>query len=131
MNSKAKNLSRDGVAMVVVAAVAGLLGSQIPRIYDDWRGNERRGDFSRHVSDQPYAVTLYGTTTCQHCQSARAYLQGAGIAFNDRLVDQSPEAREVFALLEEKGVPVLVFKDRLIVGFRFEQYQQSLVSMKK
>ncbi|MBK9235218.1 MAG: hypothetical protein IPO19_03775 [Rhodoferax sp.] len=63
--------------------------------------------------------------------SRRALTFRGGIAFNDRLVDQSPEAREVFALLEEKGVPVLVFKDRLIVGFRFEQYQQSLVSMKK
>lgn len=124
MNQRMKSLVRDGLAMTIVAVLASALGSQIPSLYNTWRDRERGGDFSRHVSGLPHAITLYGTTTCQYCQAARSYLQQSGISFNDSLVDQSTSARERFALLKESGVPVLVTKDRLIVGFEEDQYKK-------
>jgi glutaredoxin 3 len=110
--------------LTVVAAVA--IGSQLPHLVQQWRGQTRTGDFSAHIAKLPQPVTLYGTSTCPHCQAARAYLTKAGIAFNDQLIDQSQSAREQYSKLDESGVPVLVSQSKLIVGFNAKAYDELL-----
>jgi arsenate reductase-like glutaredoxin family protein len=49
-------------------------------------------------------------------------LRQAGIAFNDRVLDDSKEAQAMFARLKEDSVPVLVSEKGLVVGFNAETY---------
>lgn len=116
------------VLMAVTAAAAVAIGSQLPHLYKKWRGPFKSGDFSAHIAKQPYRLTLYGTTTCPHCESARAYLKKSGVAFNDQVLDTSKEAAANFNMLNEKAVPVLVSKHKLVVGFKALEYDQLIKS---
>ncbi|QYF95486.1 glutaredoxin family protein [Massilia sp. PAMC28688] len=126
MNTRMKNFAFNVVLMAVTIAVAIAVGSQLPGLYSKWQGPSRSGDFSAHVDKLPQRVTLYGTTTCQYCQTARDYLKQAGIPFNDQVIDTSPSASTMFEQLSETSVPVLVVRDKLIVGFNATEYHRFL-----
>ncbi|HEU4776618.1 MAG TPA: glutaredoxin family protein [Telluria sp.] len=115
-----KTVSALGMTVTIMAALA--LGSQAPRLLREWRGNARSGDFRVHLAGQPARLTLYGTSTCPHCAEARAWLSASGIAFNDRVINTTPEAAAMYEQLGENSVPVLVAQDRLIVGFNAADY---------
>ena len=95
------------------AGAAILLGGQLPYLIKQWHGPFKEADYSMHVAQQPNNLTLYGTTTCPHCVSAREYLREKGIPFNDMIFDKSDTASIAFRQLEEKAVPVLVSVNRL------------------
>lgn len=116
------------MAATIAAAIA--VGSVAPGLYQQWRGSMRSGDFSEHVANQPYTVTLYGTTTCPYCIKARAYLKKEGIPFNDRIVDESNEAEALYAKLDQNSVPVLVSGKSMIVGFTEPDYDAFIASVK-
>ena len=108
----------------ITAAAAIAVGSQVPNLIARFRGDVRGGDFALHIANQPQRLTLYGTTTCPHCITARQYLTKAGIAFNDRVIDTSPVNKVMFAKLNEGGVPVLVSRSGLVSGFNPYRYTQ-------
>jgi glutaredoxin len=108
--------------IALTALIAAGIGSQAPVLYKKWKGPYKNGDYSSHFKDKPYALTLYGTTTCPHCKRARTYLSEKKIAFNDVLIDQSNEANLLFEQLNESGVPVLISHDKLFVGFQAKVY---------
>lgn len=122
MNAKFKSAIINTVLMAVTIAAAIAIGSQAPKLYQKWQGHGRSGDFSEHVANQPQRLTLYGTSTCQYCAQARAFLTKAGIPFNDMVVDKSKRANDLFAKLNERAVPVLVSDKKLIVGFAESEY---------
>lgn len=113
--------------MAVTITVAVVLGTNAPQLYQKWKGNGRAGDYAEHVANQPQQLTLYGTTTCEYCGKAREHLRSAGIPFNDRIVDKSKEASDLFAKLNESSVPVLVSKRQLLVGFNSDEYEKFLL----
>nr|WP_295785339.1 glutaredoxin domain-containing protein [Rhodoferax sp.] len=114
----------NALLMVLTSATAVAIGSQLPQLYGKWRGTIKSGDFSAHVEKLPHRVTLYGTTTCPHCKSARDYLKRSGVAFNDQVVDQSKTVEDAFRQLNEKSVPVLVSEHKLVVGFKEKEYDE-------
>lgn len=122
MDSRMKKVLRDTALMAATIAAAVLLGSQAPGLYQKWRGVGRSGDFSKHIVNQPQRLTLYGTTTCPACISARDYLRAAGIPFNDQLVDKSDAAKRMYSTLGERSVPLLVSSNKVLVGFNREAY---------
>jgi glutaredoxin len=122
VNAKIKSALVNTGLMAVTIVAAITIGSQAPQLYQKWRGNVRTGDFKEHVADLPQRLTLYGTTSCQYCAKARAFLSKAGIAYNDRIVDTSKEAEAMYAKLHENGVPLLVSDKKLIIGFHEEDY---------
>lgn len=128
MKEKLKAIALNVVLIAVTAAVAIALGSQAPSWYKKWRGSTVNGDFTLHIADQPRKLTLYGTTTCQFCKEARAYLKKENVPFNDLLVDESPAANERYGKLGQDAVPVLVAEKQLVVGFSQDAYNQFLKS---
>lgn len=128
MKEKVKGLAVNVVLIAVTAAAAVALGSQAPSWYKQWRGPAVSGDFSMHVANQPHKLTLYGTKTCKFCKAARAYLDKAGIPFNDLLVDESKEASKRYSELGQEGVPVLVSGKELVVGFNEKAYNDFVKS---
>lgn len=117
MKKQIKNWIVNIVLMALTATAAVAIGSNLPHLINTWRGPVKSGDFSSHIEKMPYRLTLYGTSTCPHCHSARAFLKQSGIAYNDILIDQSAEAMTSFKKLKQEGVPVLVSKNKLVAGF--------------
>jgi glutaredoxin 3 len=132
MNQKIKTWTLNIVLTTVTAALAIVIGSQLPILVKKWQGPFKNGDYTTHVAQLPYKLTLYGTTTCSHCISARAFLKQAGIPFNDQIVDQSKTAETAYKQLNEKAVPILVSETKLIVGFNEDLYSElGKISLKK
>jgi glutaredoxin len=119
-----KAIAKNIATIFFTAVLAIFFGAKLPYVLNKWNGPFKKGDYSIHVAQQKNKLTLYGTTTCPHCASARKYLQDAKIPFNDLIIDQSKPAAELFKKLNEKGVPVLVSADRLVVGFNPEIYAE-------
>ncbi|MFZ6846153.1 glutaredoxin family protein [Undibacterium sp. RuTC16W] len=124
MKQQIKNWMKNVVLMAVTVTAAIAIGGNLPHFINQWRGPIRSGDFSAHLEKKPHRLTLYGTSTCPHCQSARTFLKQAGIAFNDVLIDESKEAALSFKQLHEGGVPVLVSQNKMVVGFDENAYDE-------
>lgn len=69
-------------------------------------------------------ITIYSTTTCPYCKMLKDYLNGRGISYQEKLVDQDDEARD--KMVEDSGgfmgVPfTVIIKDdgskETVVGF--------------
>lgn len=131
MDLNVKKFTLNALLMVATAAAAVAIGSQLPHLYKKWQGPFKNGDFSAHIKSQNQSLTLYGTTTCPHCEAARAYLKKNAIAYNDQVLDKSKEAEAKFKLLNEKAVPVIVSADKLLVGFNEEEYAQLIKKLPK
>jgi len=63
-------------------------------------------------------VTVYSTPTCPYCHQAKQYLNSRQVPFTDRNVAaDSGAAEEMVRRSGQRGVPVLVIDDTVIVGF--------------
>lgn len=69
-------------------------------------------------------VTIYSTTTCPYCRMLKDYLTQRGVAFTEKLVDMSDEARDEMMASSGGflGVPFTVVVDQngkkeTILGF--------------
>ncbi|MBC3910315.1 glutaredoxin family protein [Undibacterium umbellatum] len=120
-----QQIKKWGINIFLITATAALalaIGSQVPALMKNMRGPYKNGDFSEHLANLPHKLTLYGTTSCPHCENARLYLKRAGIPFNDQIIDRSSIASTAYKQLGEVHVPVLVSKQKLIVGFDEKYY---------
>ena len=63
-------------------------------------------------------VTIYSTPTCPYCHQAKQYLNSRQVPFTDRNVASDPQAAEEMVRHSgQRGVPVLVIGDTVIIGF--------------
>lgn len=63
-------------------------------------------------------VTVYSTQNCPYCRMAKAFLEKHGVPYEsiDVGADRA-EAEKMIALSGQRGVPVIVVNDEVIVGF--------------
>jgi hypothetical protein len=66
---------------------------------------------------KPDQVVLYCTTISAGCKGLRAYLAKRGIDHLDKELTTDSVAQAEFAALGGQGVPLMVFKDRLLHGY--------------
>src|SRR3954470_24665733 len=63
-------------------------------------------------------VTVYTTSTCPWCVRAKEYLRQKGVPFRERNVEfDRAAAMEVAQRSGQRGVPVIIAGDDVIVGF--------------
>ena len=63
-------------------------------------------------------VTIYSTPTCHFCHMAKDFFKEKGIEFEDFNVSSDLEKRkEMVDKSGQMGVPVILIKDQIIVGF--------------
>lgn len=63
-------------------------------------------------------VTVYTTPTCPYCLQAKEYLRSRKIAFIEKNVAvDSQAAQEMMSRSGQRGVPVLIMDDNVIIGF--------------
>lgn len=68
-------------------------------------------------------ITVYSTTTCPYCKRLKEYLNGKGVQYVEKLIDQDDAAREEMLSVSGgfQGVPFTVIekegKKDTIMGF--------------
>ncbi len=68
-------------------------------------------------------VTLYSTTQCPHCDSAKKYFESKNIKF--RLVNiKSPAGQKEFAKTGFRAVPIIKVGEEFLSGFSIQKYSK-------
>lgn len=62
-------------------------------------------------------VLMYATKDCGYCAKARAYFDARGVAFEERDIDASPQARREWKEKGGVGTPLILINGRHIQGF--------------
>jgi alkyl hydroperoxide reductase subunit F len=63
-------------------------------------------------------VTVYSTQSCQYCRMAKAFLEKHGVPYEN--IDAGTDSKAAEKMVEisgQRGVPVIVIDDEVIVGF--------------
>ena len=72
-------------------------------------------------------IVLYATRSCPHCAAARAALEAAGEAFEERDPMASADVlRELLACAASAVVPTVIVGGRALVGFDADRLDQML-----
>lgn len=69
-------------------------------------------------------VTLYSTTQCPHCESAKQYFESQNIKF--RLVNvKSPAGQKEFAKTGFRAVPIIKVSEDYLNGFSIAKFNKA------
>ena len=71
-------------------------------------------------------VTIYTSSTCPHCHTAKDYLTEKGVDFEEKNVGNDAEARKELIQKGYMGVPVIIVGDEEIQGFDKEKLEELL-----
>lgn len=74
-------------------------------------------------------VTVYSMTHCAGCKAVKRLLTDCGVAYEEHLVDQEPEALEFLRKRNISSVPYTVIGNLEIQGVRPEQIRMALQSV--
>jgi len=69
-------------------------------------------------------VVMYSAQWCGVCKRAARYFRDQGIAFREKDIDQSPQARREFERLGGRGVPLILVGRRKLAGFSPASFEQ-------
>jgi glutaredoxin-like YruB-family protein len=72
-------------------------------------------------------VTVYTTSTCPWCKKTKAWLESNGVDYEEKNVeDDEDAAEEMIDHSGQRGVPVVVIDDEVIVGFDKDRLEEAL-----
>ena len=72
-------------------------------------------------------IKVFSTPTCPYCTSAKEFLTEKGIEFENIDISQDREAAdEMVEKSGQMGVPVIMIKEEVIVGFDKEKIEEIL-----
>lgn len=71
-------------------------------------------------------VTIYTSSTCPHCHTAKNYLREKNVEFEERNVQNDPEARKELIQKGYMGVPVIIVGEEEIQGFDKDRLEELL-----
>jgi glutaredoxin len=97
-----------------------------------------RADIERRLKSQadaardlaPGEVRLFTAVWCGYCRSAKAYLQAAGVTFQEYDID-APEGMEAFVRAGGRAVPLLVTSSARVEGFSEGRYAPVVVATRR
>jgi len=92
------------------------------------RSNERGpADWEVAAARRRVPVVMYSTAWCGVCKRARGYFEEKGVAFEERDVDEDPQARAEYELLNpRRSVPTIKIGDEVVVGFSAAAVERAL-----
>jgi len=74
-------------------------------------------------------VVMFTTPSCPYCKKARDLMDSRGQQWCEKDISNSKENRQIFKSIGGKGVPVTVFADLILHGYRESNYIAALNSL--
>jgi len=71
-------------------------------------------------------VIMYSAEWCGVCKRAKKYMQENNIAFKEKDIDKSNQAKRKFKKLDGKGVPIILVGEQRMNGFRASKLEMML-----
>jgi len=72
-------------------------------------------------------VTIYVRNTCPYCRQVKEFLSQKGISYKEIEVSQDRDRRdEMIRISGQRGVPVIVINNKVIVGFNRQAIEENL-----
>ena len=62
-------------------------------------------------------VVVYTSNTWPHCHTAKEYLSNNNVSFEERNIQEDPNARKELVKRRVMGVPAIQIEEEMIVGF--------------
>ncbi|MBC3833149.1 glutaredoxin family protein [Undibacterium amnicola] len=69
-------------------------------------------------------VIVFGDTTCEFCKKGLSVLDNLGINYKIYYIDQDAEAKRIFKTLNAEGVPVLISRSQIFIGFKQDVWEK-------
>ena len=111
------------IASVAIAVAIGLpLGSWMVEKFGTRSSQPVPTEISHQSLKLLYAnvnedLIVFGDTKCGYCREGVQLLKERGVSFRIYYIDQDPSARKAFDTLKVDGVPVLISRKKMVVGF--------------
>ncbi len=74
-------------------------------------------------------VILYATDWCGYCEKTRQFLDNNQIKYTEYNIEKSEQARQQYAALNARGVPVLDIKGTIIYGYDIKNTKHVLSAL--
>jgi glutaredoxin len=71
-------------------------------------------------------IKLYTTLGCPHCRAAKAYLEEAGLDYEEIDVTTTPGARNELVARGVLGVPAFAIGGKMVQGFHKDQIMKAV-----
>lgn len=112
----------DPGALQKPVARANVSGASAPqgadRAPDQRREHREPADWEIAAARRRVPVVMYSAAWCGVCRRARAYFEDKRIAFEERDVDEDPQARAEYQRLNpRRSVPTIKIGDEVVIGF--------------
>jgi glutaredoxin len=106
--------------LIVLAVITGALLIGVLRFNERWgQTNVIQGDYRTITAQTP---VLYVSEQCIACLQAVQYAKEKGLKFDIRVAGKYPQWVEEMEKLNTDQIPVLVYPDKIIIGFAADLY---------
>ena len=110
--------------IIIVGAIFGYLLSQI---FNSFVGQQPivHGDYQRFVPKDE-TIVIYTAPWCKGCRFAKDFLASNGIEYSEKDIDNNALFAQELSALGHNELPLIVSKNKKLVGFNENAYQQFL-----
>jgi mycoredoxin len=105
--------TRKGLLLIAIV-IAGITAVSLVR---HWSQAATSNGFVVQTSDGEKSVAIFTTDSCTYCAAAKQYLAEKKVAYTEFNLDHSDKARQVFGMLNGRGVPLIIVGESRLVGF--------------
>ena len=105
--------TRKGVLLIAIV-IAGITVISLVR---HWSQAANSDGFALQTADGQKLVAIFTTDSCTYCAAAKKFLAEKKVVYTEFNLDRSEKARQVFGMLNGRGVPLIIVGERRLVGF--------------
>jgi glutaredoxin len=109
-----KQISTRQGLLLIAFVIAGITAVSLVR---HWSQAATSKGFAAQTADGQKAVAIFTTDSCTYCAAAKQFLAKKKVAYTEFNLDRSDKARQVFGMLNGRGVPLIIVGESRLVGF--------------
>jgi mycoredoxin len=116
--------TRKGLLLIAIVLVA-VTAISLVRHWSQTRAVSN--GLAVQTADGHKVVAIFTTDACPYCAAAKKFLTEKQVDFLEFNLDHSKKARQVFGMLNGRGVPMIIVGESRLVGFDAARLNRVLV----
>lgn len=106
--------TRKGVLLIALV-IAGITLFSLVRLWSQAEATQDNVAFQ--TKEGRKAVAIFTTDSCTYCAAAKQFLADKKVPYTELNLDHSDKARQIFGMLNGRGVPLIIVGKERLVGF--------------